>query len=273
MKSLLSALQEGRLIELPDTGKNASLTYLATLIEAIPDFKAGVDFIGAVLGREGAASTAIGRGWACPHGRVAGEGDLFCAIGWSPAGIDYAAPDGVAVHVVVMHYVPDSQKSAYLREISTLAKAIQKGPGLGELSKARDLADARHKLIDLLTVALETAQPDAKARMIQLEAKQAVAALGEALPPDVLASLAIIPLAIAVAPPARPLVLSQDRDIALALEADAGLQSELAACASAGRSFDRAGYRVVTRSVSTYKPDRLLYDCIAVKLPPEAVRR
>ena len=62
-------------------------------------------------------------------------------------------------------------------------------------------------------------------------------------------------------------MLSQDREIAAALEADAGLSTELLAGPPAARSFDRAGYRVVTRSVSTFQPDRLLYDCIAVKLP------
>ena len=38
-----------------------------------------------------------------------------------------------------MHYIPDSQKNAYLREISGLAKAIQQNPALGELSRAKDL--------------------------------------------------------------------------------------------------------------------------------------
>ena len=41
MKSLLTALQEGRLIELPDNNKNKALDYLATLIEAIPDIGFG----------------------------------------------------------------------------------------------------------------------------------------------------------------------------------------------------------------------------------------
>ena len=273
MKSLLNALQEGRLIELPSTEKEASLTYLATLIEAIPDFRAGVDFAGAVLAREKAANTAIGLGWACPHGRVPGEGELFCAIGWSPSGIDYGAADGARVHLAVMHYIPDSQKNSYLREISTLAKAIQRSPGLGELSRAKDLGEARHRLIDLLTAAIETAIPDAKARMIQLEAKQAVAALGEALPADALASLSIIPLSIVVSLTAAPLVLSQDREIAQSLEAGGDLAAQLAAGHCGTRSFDRGGYRVVIRSVATFQPDRLLYDCIAIRLPAGAGSR
>ena len=43
--------------------------------------------------------------------------------------------------------------------------------------------------------------------------------------------------------------------------------ADIAAPLAARLPFDKAGYRIITRSVSTYQPDRLLYDCIAVKLP------
>jgi len=262
MKSLLDALQEGRLIELPEADKEKSLQYLATLIEAIPDFRTGFDFNAAVMNREKAANTGIGLGWACPHGRVTGEGELFCAIGWSPSGIDYGGPDGKPVRIVVMHLIPDSQKNVYLREISGLAKAIKANPALGELSSLTELGEVRHRLIDLLTAALESALPDVKARMIQLEAKQAVSALAQTLPADVLASLNLIPLSIVVVPGAKPIVLAQDRDVVSQIETS----PEMAAPLAARIPFDKAGYRIITRSVSSFLPDRLLYDCIAVKL-------
>jgi PTS system nitrogen regulatory IIA component len=262
MKSLLDALQEGRFIELPEIDKSKILNLLATLIEAIPDFRSGVDFAGAVASRETAANTGITLGWACPHGRVSGEGDLLCAIGWSPTGIDYGAPDGKPVRIVVMHYIPDSQKNVYLREISGLAKAIKANPALGEMSSLKDLSEARHRLIDLLTAAVDSALPDVKARMIQLEAKQAVSALAQTLPADVLASLNLIPLTIVVVPGAKPIVLAQDKEIVLQIETT----PEMAAPLAARIPFDKAGYRIITRSVSSYLPDRLLYDCIAVKL-------
>jgi len=262
MKSLLDALQEGRLIELPEADKEKSLQYLGTLIEAIPDFRTGLDFNAAVMNRERAANTGIGLGWACPHGRVSGEGDLFCAIGWSPAGIDYGGPDGKPVRIVVMHYIPDSQKNVYLREISGLAKAIKANPALGELSSLTELGEVRHRLIDLLTAAVESALPDVKARMIQLEAKQAVSALAQTLPADVLASLNLIPLSIVVVPGAKPIVLAQDREVVSQIET----APEMAAPLAARIPFDKAGYRIITRSVSSFLPDRLLYDCIAVKL-------
>ena len=49
MDSLLDALQEGRLIELPDNDKEDSLRYLAHILEAIPSLPPGTDVAGAVL--------------------------------------------------------------------------------------------------------------------------------------------------------------------------------------------------------------------------------
>ncbi len=269
MKSLLDALQEGRLIELPETDKEKSLQLLATLIEAIPDVRSGLDFAGTVLAREKLANTAIGHGWACPHGRIAGEGELFCAIGWSPNGIDYGGPDGKPVHIVIMHYIPDSQKNTYLKEISGLAKAIQKNPALGELSSAKELGEVRHRLIDLLTAAVESALPDVKARMIQLEAKQAVSAFVETLPAAALSALNLIPLSVVIIPGSKPIILSQDKDMISVIEGSGDMAAPLAARVP----FDRSGYRILTRSVATFQPDRLLYDCIAFKLGNGAARK
>ena len=52
MKSLLNALQEGRLVELPDNDKEKSLRYLAHLIEAVPEMAGGVDMADEAISRE-----------------------------------------------------------------------------------------------------------------------------------------------------------------------------------------------------------------------------
>jgi mannitol/fructose-specific phosphotransferase system IIA component (Ntr-type) len=253
MKSLLNALQEGRLIELPDTDKNKNLEYLATLIEAIPDFRSGFDFTGAIMARERAANTAIGAGWACPHGRVRGAGQLSSAIDWS-------APDGKPVHIVIMHYIPDSEKNTYLKEISTLARVIQKDKLKYEFAAEADLGTVRHRMLDLVTAALETAVPDVKARMIRLEARQA--AVAQALPPELLSSVELVPLSIVIAPGTRPVVLSQNQALTTGIETSGTLPALLAS----KLPFDLAGYRILIHSVTPYLPDRFLYGCIAVRL-------
>ena len=156
MKSLLTALQEGRLIELPDNNKEKSLEYLATIIEAIPDIGGERGITETVLDREHLHNTGIGKGWACPHARSDWDGELLCSVGWSPQGIDYGSPDGKPVHLVVMYFVPDGQKNSYLKEISSLAKAIQTMPSMQALPLLTDLSEVRHRLLDAINAALES---------------------------------------------------------------------------------------------------------------------
>ena len=136
MDSLLDALQEGRLIELPDNDKEDSLQFLAHILEAIPSLPAGTDVAGRIMAKENIDQTALGKGWACPDARVPFNEDLICVVGWSPTGIDYGTPDGLPVRIIAMYLVPENQRSNYLREVSLLAKALIY-PGLERLHGRR----------------------------------------------------------------------------------------------------------------------------------------
>jgi len=260
MKSLLNALQEGRLIELPDNDKTEALELLATLIEAIPDLDLEEGITEAVLAREQAHNTGIGKGWGCPHARSAKDGELLCSVGWTPTGIDYGSPDGQPVHLIVMYFVPDTQKNAYLKEISTLAKAIQSQPSLQNLQELTDLGEVRHRLLDAISIALESTGPEARARMIKLEARQA-AVSDHATEIAGVSPRNFIPISIVAVPGTRPVVLSLDRDLVDALEKDEHLVGRLA---HSGHS-DHAGIRVVVRQSSNFQLDRVVYECLAFK--------
>ena len=266
MRSLLDALQEGRLIELPDSNKHKALEYLATLIEAIPDISVEGGITESVLAREQQHNTGIGKGWGCPHARSTHDGELLCAVGWSPTGIDYGSPDNEAVHIVVMYFVPDTQKNAYLKEISSLAKAIMTQPEMQDLKSLTDLGEVRHRLLDAISVALESTAPEAKARMIQLEARHTEAAgAAIALPADI--ARRFIPLSILVLPGMKPVVLSQDREIVSLLEGREGLTQDLA---QQGQ-VEAGGVRILLRAASNYQPDRVLYECLAFKVNGQPV--
>jgi PTS system nitrogen regulatory IIA component len=260
MKNLLNALQEGRFVELPETNKEKAINYLANLIEAMPDLSPGTDVAGAMLAREAQFNTGIGQGWACPHMRTQRDGDIICVAGWSPAGIDYGACDQKPVHFLVMYYVPDTQKNVYLKEISSLAKAIQKRQANEDISKFQTLAEARDWLLDLVATALESQISDAKARMIHLETRQAAAT--SATVDAAQLPYAIVPLSILVAPGSRPVILSQDAESISRLESAAELEPGLAKQAP----FEAGGYKILTRGVTTYQSHRMLYDCLAIKL-------
>jgi hypothetical protein len=77
------------------------------------------------------------------------------------------------VHLVVMYYIPGAQKNVYLKEISSLVKAIRKSGGMDPIALAADLNAVRNLLLDWVASVLGESGPEAVARMIKLEVKQA----------------------------------------------------------------------------------------------------
>jgi mannitol/fructose-specific phosphotransferase system IIA component (Ntr-type) len=257
MDSLLDALQEGRLIELPDNDKEDSLRFLAHILEAIPSLPAGTDVAGRIMAKEEATKTALGKGWACPDARVSFNEDLICVVGWSPTGIDYGAPDGLPVRIIAMYLVPENQRSNYLREVSLLAKALAIYPGLETLNAAVELSEVRDHLLDLISSTKGTVGPDSRARMIQLQARPSVV---EA-PAYNLANLVVEPVTIITSTGIKPVVLAQDRQLVDALDSSSGLAEGIAAQGM----FQYGGWRIVKRREATFQADRVLFDCLAIR--------
>ena len=258
MDTILDALQEGRLFELPDNDKTDALQFLAHVIEAFPEVPAGTDVVEHVMNREATTNTALGKGWACPHARVPFDEDLMCVIGWSPEGIDYGAPDGKPVTIVVMYLVPENQRNHYLREISLLAKALETYPGLDKLREVKDLDDIRNYLLDLIDVTKESAGPDTRARMIRLQAK----AVPEALAFRDLSNLILEPITLVAGPDTKPVVLTQNPDLLEWLDSANDLVSRI----ETEGSYQNGGWRVLRRGAVTYQGGRVAFDCIAIKL-------
>lgn len=260
MRSILTALQEGRLFELPENaGKDRVLEFLARILDANPDIVVGTDAIEEVQRREQECNTGIGMGIAVPHFRAHREdGELYCAIGWSPAGIDYGAADGGRVHLVVMYYIPGAQKNVYLKEVSTLVKAMKKLGGIEPIAHATDLNIVRNLLLDwVASVAGETG-PEAVARMIRLEIKQAqvavpVAAAGERVAPALAFSVVIIP-------GRGNFVLATDPQWTSALETENSLAERLAT----GNPFTAGGRQVFVLGNTGFPDGRTLYQCAAI---------
>lgn len=264
MNTILDALQEGRLFELPENDKAHALQFLAHIIEAFPETPAGTDVVGLVLKREEATNTGIGKGWACPHARVHYDEDLMCVVGWSPKGIQYGAPDGKPIALVVMYLVPDNQRNHYLREVSMLAKALETYPGPDKLTEAGNLDDVRNYLLDLVDATVGSVGPDARAKMIRLQARPAL----EALPAADLSKLIVESVTLIGGPGLQTVVLTQNPDVATWLESASGLTEALE---TAG-VYQNAGWRLLRRGTVNYQHDRVAYDCLAIRMTPDKLR-
>lgn len=257
MDSLLDALQEGRLIELPDNDKEHSLRFLAHILEAIPSLPTGTDIAERIITKEVSTKTALGKGWACPDARVPFNEDLICVVGWSPTGIDYGTPDGLPVRIIAMYLVPENQRSNYLREVSLLAKALAIYPGLENLNAAVELNDVRDHLLDLISSTKGSVGPDSRARMIQLQARPSVVE-----PPAYdLANLVVEPVTIITSSGMKPVVLAHDRQLVDFLDGSTGLAEGITTLGM----FQHGEWRIVKRREASFQADRVLFDCLAIK--------
>ena len=271
MRSILTALQEGRLIELPEAGKDRALEFLARVLDANPDIVVGTDAVEEIKQREQECNTGIGLGVGVPHVRAKREdGELFCAIGWSPQGIDYGAQDGAPVQLVFMYYIPGAQKNVYLKEISSLVKAIKSTGGIEPIAHADSLFVVRNLLLDWVSEVLGDSGPESVARMIKLEVKQAQSVPVPALSVSTEAAIAsatsisrVLAFDVLIAPPNAALVLAQDAAWGGALEKDLHLAQRLAN----GVPFAAEGRQVFVASTIPYPAGRVLYRCVAL-IPP-----
>lgn len=256
LHTMLQALEEGRLIELPDNDKKDAFEVLASLLEAVPSVPAGTDVVGAVLSRESVSNTSLGAGWACPHAPISIDGELLCAIGWSPQGVNYGKSGEPPVRMIIMFLVPDNQRSLYLKEVSTLVKVIGANPKCKEFGQIEDLNAVRLRLLDMAQLAMEDAGLDTRARMIQLKTHAAAA------PPKAvgLENMVIEPLMVIVCADMKAVVLTQSPELA-----NIAIDDETFAAAIANKSFhEYKGWRIVRRGSTNYQGDRVVYDCLAI---------
>ncbi|MDA8404126.1 MAG: PTS sugar transporter subunit IIA [Desulfobacteraceae bacterium] len=258
MDTILDALQEGRLFELPENDKAHALQFLAHIIEAFPETPAGTDVVGLVMKREQTINTAIGNGWACPHARVPFDEDLMCVIGWSPNGIKYGAPDNKNVSLIIMYLVPENQRNHYLREISMLAKTHKTYIGLEKLREAKDLDDVRNYLLDMIETTKGVVSSDTRAKMIRLQTKPTP----DALPVCDLSSLVLEPVTLIAGPMMKPVALTQNAGLADFLDSASGFIEKI----EADGVYQNGGWRILNRGSVIYQGGRVAYDCLAVKM-------
>lgn len=258
MDSLLDALQEGRLIELPDNDKSHALQFLSHILEAIPSIPSETDIAGLILKREESFNTGLGKGFALPHARVPFEGQLLCSVGWSPAGIDYGAIDGKPVHIIIMYLVPVNQRNQYIKEISNIAKTLSELHDETALQSLKDLNSVRNYLLDIISSAKHIVGPEARARMIQLEVRESISKL----PFQELTDLIIEPLTILVDEKGSHITLTQNKELLDILDNANNINDLL----FDNNAFALSNWRILKKSSTNYLGERTCFDCIAIKL-------
>jgi len=77
--------------------------------------------------REQQGSTGIGGGVAIPHCKVKGLAQPVVALGLVPAGVDFEAPDGQPVVLIVLVLSPSGSPAAHLQALAAVSRWIKSG--------------------------------------------------------------------------------------------------------------------------------------------------
>ncbi len=80
--------------------------------------------VGFLNAREDLGSTALGAGVAIPHGRVKGLKNPIAAFVKLKEPIEFAAPDGEAVSILIFLLVPEKATQQHLEILSSIAQLL-----------------------------------------------------------------------------------------------------------------------------------------------------
>lgn len=125
MVSLAVTLQTERVIEIQSGDKIGALHELVAAAARAGEPVDEAALEKAVAEREELSSTAFGDGLAMPHVRFGGIKRFLTVLGRSSKGVDFGAPDGQAVHLLLLIVGPEPKREDYLKLMSRAAKFLK----------------------------------------------------------------------------------------------------------------------------------------------------
>lgn len=119
-------LSPDRIVFLNHSTKQDALVALANTLGTAPQIKNSQELTTEILKREELMSTAIGRGIAIPHVRLASVTDLVMAVGISRTDIiDFQSIDDTPVRLLFMIAAAYNQHSYYLQTLSFFSSRLK----------------------------------------------------------------------------------------------------------------------------------------------------
>ena len=141
-------LSPDRIVFLNHSTKQDALVALANTLGTAPQIKNSQELTTEILKREELMSTAIGRGIAIPHVRLASVTDLVMAVGISRTDIiDFQAIDDTPVRLLFMIAAAYNQHSYYLQTLSFFSSRLKSQELRDELLVAETSLDAYNRLL------------------------------------------------------------------------------------------------------------------------------
>jgi len=123
-------------LDITSTTKDGAIREVFESLRGSPGIQDGDRLLDEIFTREEEASTAIGRCVAIPHARTNTAADFTLALGISKKGIDFGAPDGKPVHLILVMAIPVARVSDYLKALAHLSHLFKKIGFIDKILKA-----------------------------------------------------------------------------------------------------------------------------------------
>ena len=116
----------------------------AALVSGLP----AREIFDALLQRERLGSTGVGDGVAIPHGKLAKCEEIFGVFARLERAIDFDAPDGLPVDLILMLIAPESAGADHLKALAMSARLLRNPSIASQLRATRD-ATALYALLTM----------------------------------------------------------------------------------------------------------------------------
>ncbi len=143
-----NVLSQERVVFINHTSKRDAIVELSQVLATAPQVKNAAELTQEILKREELMSTAIGRGIAIPHVRLASVTDLVMAVGVCKKPIeDFQTFDDEPVNLLFMIAAAYNQHSYYLKTISHFSAKLKDS----DLRAAISTSSSEQEIYTLLT--------------------------------------------------------------------------------------------------------------------------
>jgi len=141
-------LDESAIIaDLRATSRDAALAEMVEAAVRLNDRLDAAGLLANLLERERLGSTAIGEGFAIPHGKLAGLAGPVVVLAVSRRGVDFAAPDGKPCRVLFLAISSSDVPSQNLSILAAVARFIRRSR---ELLPRIEAARTAPEILDII---------------------------------------------------------------------------------------------------------------------------
>ena len=142
--SLLQLVDPSLVFDAGDVGsRDAVLRSVAEGLERQGAIPSAAELLARLLEREQQGSTAIGRGIAIPHCKLARLERPVVAVGVTPGGIALEAPDREPIRLFFLVVSPESSPAAHLQSLAAIAKWLKGDRNLERIRAATTTDEVR----------------------------------------------------------------------------------------------------------------------------------